>query len=51
MITPLPSTGASLLSPLSFAGLTLRNRIVEYHRLRAAAGTALVIVEHTYVHP
>jgi NADPH2 dehydrogenase len=61
----------SLLSPLSFAGLTLRNRIVmppmfsgfagaggdvtdkivEYHRLRAAAGTALVIVEHTYVHP
>ncbi len=60
-----------LLSPLSFAGLTLRNRIVmppmfsglatpagevtdrivEYHRARAAAGTALVIVEHTYVHP
>lgn len=61
----------TLLSPLSFAGLTLRNRIVmppmfsgfatprgevtdrivDYHRLRAAAGTALVIVEHTYVHP
>lgn len=61
----------TLLTPLSFAGLTLRNRIVmppmfsgfatprgevsdriiEYHRERAAAGTALVIVEHTYVHP
>jgi NADPH2 dehydrogenase len=62
---------STLLSPLSFAGLTLRNRIVmppmfsgfatprgevtdrivEYHRVRAAAGTSLVIVEHTYVHP
>jgi len=61
----------TLLSPLSFAGLTLRNRIamppmwsgkatreglvtdanIEYHRLRAAAGTALVIVEHSFVHP
>src|SRR5512133_722004 len=62
---------ATLLSPISFSGLTLRNRIamppmfsgfatprgevtdriVEYHRLRAEAGTALIIVEHTYVHP
>ena len=25
--------------------------IVEYHRVRAAAGTALVIVEHAFVHP
>lgn len=61
----------TLLSPLSFAGLTLRNRIamppmwsgkattdghvtdaiIEYHRVRAAAGTALVIVEHAFVHP
>lgn len=61
----------TLLSPLSVAGLTLRNRmamppmfsgfatpdgrvtdrIVEYHRVRAEAGTALIIVEHTYVHP
>jgi NADPH2 dehydrogenase len=61
----------TLLSPLSFAGLTLRNRIamppmwsgkataaghvtdaiVEYHRERAAAGTALIIVEHSFVHP
>jgi NADPH2 dehydrogenase len=61
----------TLLSPLSFAGLTLRNRIamppmwsgqatpaghvtdaiVEYHRVRAAAGTALIIVEHAFVHP
>jgi NADPH2 dehydrogenase len=61
----------SLFSPLSFAGLTLRNRvamppmwsgkataegfvtpaIVEYHRVRAAAGTALIIVEHSFVHP
>lgn len=61
----------TLLSPLSFAGLTLRNRIamppmwsgkatregfvseanIEYHRIRAAAGTALVIVEHSFVHP
>jgi 2,4-dienoyl-CoA reductase-like NADH-dependent reductase (Old Yellow Enzyme family) len=61
----------TLFSPLSFAGLTLRNRIamppmwsgkatpdgfvtaanVEYHRVRAAAGTALVIVEHSFVHP
>lgn len=60
-----------LLSPLSFAGLTLRNRIamppmwsgkaspegfvtdaiVEYHRVRAAAGCGLVIVEHAFVHP
>ncbi len=60
----------TLLSPLSFAGLTLRNRIamppmwsgkatregfvtadnIEYHRVRAAAGTALVIVEHSFVH-
>ncbi len=62
---------STLLSPLSFAHLTLRNRIVmppmfsgfatargevtdrivEYHRSRAAAGTAVIIVEHTYVHP
>jgi NADPH2 dehydrogenase len=61
----------TLLSPLSFAGLTLRNRIamppmwsgkaspegfataanIEYHRVRAAAGTALVVVEHSFVHP
>jgi 2,4-dienoyl-CoA reductase-like NADH-dependent reductase (Old Yellow Enzyme family) len=61
----------SLFSPLSFAGLTLRNRvamppmwsgkataegfvtpaIIEYHRVRAAAGTALIIVEHAFVHP
>jgi len=61
----------TILSPLSFAGLTLRNRIamppmwsgqataegfasdanVEYHRVRAAAGTGLVIVEHAFVHP
>ncbi len=61
----------TLLSPLSFAGLTLRNRIVmppmfsgfaapdgevtdrivDYHRSRAAAGTALIVVEHTFVHP
>jgi len=61
----------TLTSPLSFAGLTLRNRIamppmwsgkaspdgcvtdanVEYHRVRAAAGCGLVIVEHAFVHP
>jgi NADPH2 dehydrogenase len=61
----------TLFSPLSFAGLTLRNRIamppmwsgkatpeglvtpaiVEYHRERAAAGTGLIIVEHSFVHP
>lgn len=61
----------TLLTPLSFAGLTLRNRIamppmwsgratpdglvtdaiIDYHRTRAAAGTALVIVEHSFVHP
>jgi 2,4-dienoyl-CoA reductase-like NADH-dependent reductase (Old Yellow Enzyme family) len=60
-----------LLSPLSFAHLTLRNRIVmppmwsgkaasdgcvtdailDYHRVRAAAGCGLVIVEHAFVHP
>ena len=60
-----------LLSPLSFAGLTLRNRIamppmwsgqakpdgqvtdqiVEYHRIRAAAGCGLITVEHSFVHP
>ncbi len=62
---------ANLLSPLSFSGLKLRNRIVmppmwsgqakpdggvtekivEYHRARAAAGCGLVIVEHSFVHP
>jgi NADPH2 dehydrogenase len=62
---------ANLLTPLSFAGLTLRNRIVmppmwsgqatpeghvteaiiNYHRMRAAAGCGLVIVEHAFVHP
>jgi len=62
---------AHLLSPLSFAGFTLRNRIVmppmwsgqatpdgqvtdrivEYHRVRAAAGCGLVTVEHSFVHP
>ena len=61
----------TLFSPLSFAGLTLRNRvamppmwsgkasadglvtaaIIDYHRVRAAAGTALIIVEHSFVHP
>ena len=61
----------TLFSPLSFAGVTLRNRIamppmwsgkatpegfvtpaiIEYHRERAAAGTALIIVEHSFVHP
>ena len=62
---------ADLLTPISFAGLSLRNRIVmppmwssqatpeghvtdaiiEYHRLRAAAGCGLVIVEHSFVEP
>src|SRR5512136_1661808 len=61
----------NLLSPLSVAGLALRNRIVmppmwsgqaladgsvtdhivEYHRVRAAAGCGLVTVEHSFVHP
>ncbi|MFB3853267.1 MAG: tRNA-dihydrouridine synthase [Vicinamibacterales bacterium] len=61
----------NLLSPISFAGLTLRNRIVmppmwsgradaegavtdaiiDYHRVRAAAGCGLVIVEHAFVEP
>jgi 2,4-dienoyl-CoA reductase-like NADH-dependent reductase (Old Yellow Enzyme family) len=61
----------TLFSPLSFSGLTLRNRvamppmwsgkataegfvtpaIVEYHRERAAAGTALIVVEHSFIHP
>jgi NADPH2 dehydrogenase len=61
----------TLLTPLSFSGLTLRNRIamppmwsgkatpqgfvteaiVEYHRVRAAAGCGLIIVEHAFVHP
>jgi NADPH2 dehydrogenase len=61
----------SLLTPIEFSGLKLRNRIVmppmwsgqatpegcitarivDYHRVRAAAGCALVIVEHAYVHP
>lgn len=60
----------TLLSPLKFATLTLRNRIVmppmcsgqatpeglvtpaivEYHRRRAAAGCALIVVEHAFVH-
>jgi NADPH2 dehydrogenase len=58
-----------LLSSISFAGLTLRNRIVmppmwsgqanpdgqvndriiDYHRRRAAAGCGLVIVEHAFI--
>ena len=62
---------AHLLTPLTLAGLTLRNRIVmppmwsgqskpdgsvtdkiiEYHRRRAAAGCGLVIIEHAFVHP
>ena len=62
---------ADLLTPLSFAGLNLRNRIVmppmwsgqahpngsvtekiiDYHRVRAAAGCGLVIVEHSFVLP
>jgi len=61
----------NLLTPISFSGLTLRNRIVmppmwsgqatpeghvtdkiiEYHRVRAAAGCGLIIVEHAFVHP
>ena len=60
-----------LLTPLSFSGLNLRNRIVmppmwsgqanpdgsvtekiiDYHRVRAAAGCGLVIVEHSFVTP
>jgi NADPH2 dehydrogenase len=64
-------TTANLLTPISFSGLTLRNRIVmppmwsgqatpeghitdkiiEYHRVRAAAGCGLIIVEHAFVHP
>ena len=60
-----------LLTPLSFSGLRLRNRIVmppmwsgqanpdgtvtekiiDYHRVRAAAGCGLVIVEHSFVEP
>ena len=62
---------ADLLTPLSFSGLQLRNRIVmppmwsgqanlngsvtekiiDYHRVRAAAGCGLVIVEHSFVIP
>ena len=61
----------NLLSSLSVAGFTLRNRIVmppmwsgqarpdgqvtdqivEYHRVRAAAGCGLITVEHSFVHP
>jgi NADPH2 dehydrogenase len=60
---------ADLLTPFTFSGLNLRNRIVmppmwsaqalpdgritdkiiEYHRLRAAAGCGLIIVEHAFV--
>jgi NADPH2 dehydrogenase len=59
-----------LLTPLEFAGITLRNRIVmppmwsgqatpegcvtekivDYHRARAAAGCGMVIIEHAFVH-
>jgi NADPH2 dehydrogenase len=62
---------ADLLTPLSFSGLRVRNRIVmppmwsgqanpngsvtekiiDYHRARAAAGCGLVIVEHSFVAP
>ena len=65
------ATMPNLLTPLSFSGLKLRNRIVmppmwsgqatpeggvtdkiiEYHRVRAAAGCGLIIVEHAFVHP
>ncbi len=64
-------TMPNLLTPISFSGLMLRNRIVmppmwsgqatpegrvtdkiiEYHKVRAAAGCGLVIVEHAFVHP
>jgi NADPH2 dehydrogenase len=66
---PLAVDMPDLLKPLSFSGITLRNRIVmppmwsgkaspegkvtdaiiEYHRVRAAAGCGLVIVEHSFV--
>lgn len=61
----------NLLTPLSFSGLNLRNRIVmppmwsaqatpeghvtekiiDYHRVRAAAGCGLIIVEHAFIDP
>jgi NADPH2 dehydrogenase len=61
----------TLISPISFSGIVLRNRIVmppmwsgqathdgrmtekiiDYHRVRAAAGCGLIIVEHAFVHP
>ena len=45
-----------IVMPPMFSGLAgpggeVTDGIVEYHRVRAAAGTALIIVEHTYVHP
>jgi NADPH2 dehydrogenase len=60
LLSPLPVAGLTLrnriVMPPMFSGFAtprgeVTDRIVDYHRLRAAAGTALIIVEHTYVHP
>ncbi|MGE5361102.1 MAG: NADH:flavin oxidoreductase [Bacteroidales bacterium] len=60
LLSPLPLAGLTLrnriVMPPMFSGFAtprgeVTERIVEYHRVRAEAGTALIIVEHTYVHP
>jgi NADPH2 dehydrogenase len=60
LLSPLSVGGLILrnriVMPPMFSGFAtprgeVTDHIVEYHRLRAAAGTALIIVEHTYVHP
>lgn len=59
LLSPLPVAGLTLrnriVMPPMFSGFAtgrgeVTDRIIDYHRLRAAAGTALIIVEHTYVH-
>src|SRR5512140_3392574 len=60
LLSPLELAGLTLRNriamPPMFSGFAtpqgaVTERIIEYHRLRAEAGTALVIVEHAYVHP
>jgi NADPH2 dehydrogenase len=60
LLAPLSVAGLTLRNriamPPMFSGFAtpsgeVTDRIIEYHRVRAEAGTALIIVEHTYVHP
>ena len=60
LLAPLSLTGLTLRNRIAMPPMwsgqarpdgTVTDKIIEYHRVRAAAGCGLVTVEHSFVHP